>query len=43
MCPYKRGVLISGTVLYIHLIIGTPESVLIDIREVSLIISECLS
>ena len=33
-CPYKRGVLISGVVLYINAIIGTPESVLI--REVSL-------
>ena len=34
-CPYKRGVLISGVVLYINVIIGTPESVLI--REVSLL------
>ena len=34
-CPYKRGVLISGVVLYINVIIGTPESVLI--RKVSLL------
>ena len=33
-CPHKRGVLISGVVLYINVIIGTLESVLI--REVSL-------
>ena len=32
-CPYKRGVLISEVVLFINVIIGTPESVLI--REVS--------
>ena len=28
-CPYKRGVLISGVVLCINVIIGTLESVLI--------------
>ena len=39
-CPHKRGVLISGVVMYINVIIGTLESVLI--REVSLIQSVLL-